>query len=186
MTSPTGRSRADRAMYFRRHERTIGLEGPAAPYVITTVAIIVGCFAVGGLGGELVSAVGPSAVVAAGLVVFAWLDRSPALGGPQVRRTLAVCRRRLTDDRAEGPAERPEADEADVEADLAHAAIRLAQEEHRPLHAAPLKVAVWRLAEGGANILASGPEISPPPPSSARCRRRRARLPRRAVEASSR
>src|SRR3954447_2508036 len=54
---------------------------------------------------------------------------------------------RLADDRAERAAERPEAHEADVEADLGHAAVRLAQQEHRPLDAPALQVAVQRLAE---------------------------------------
>ena len=63
---------------------------------------------------------------------------------------VAVRARRLADDRAERPAERAEAREADVEADLGDAALGLAQHEHRPLDAAALEVAVRRLAEGGA------------------------------------
>src|SRR5262245_32838770 len=56
--------------------------------------------------------------------------------------------RRLAHDLAERTAERPEAEEADVEADLGHAALGLAQEEHRALDAAALEVAVRRLPEG--------------------------------------
>src|SRR6476620_2565101 len=65
------------------------------------------------------------------------------------RRAAArpVRRRRLADDLAERPAEGPEAPEADVEADLGHAAAGLAQQEHRPLDAPSLQVAVRRLAE---------------------------------------
>ena len=37
----------------------------------------------------------------------------------------------------------------DVKADVAYAALGLTQKEHRPLDAAPLEVAVRRLAEGG-------------------------------------
>src|SRR3954452_7447046 len=59
----------------------------------------------------------------------------------------AVLARRLADDRAERPAERPEAREADVEADLGHGTIRVTEQEHRPLDAPALQVAVRRLAE---------------------------------------
>src|SRR3954470_5295781 len=62
-------------------------------------------------------------------------------------RTPAIRRRRLAEDRAERPAERPEAAEPDLEADVAHRAVRLAQQEHRALDAAALEVAVRRLAE---------------------------------------
>src|SRR3954451_14050871 len=62
----------------------------------------------------------------------------------------AVRARRLADDLAEGPAERAEAAEADVEADVGDAAIGLDEQEHRPLDAPALEVAVRRLAEGGA------------------------------------
>src|SRR3954452_14178640 len=63
------------------------------------------------------------------------------------RRVAPVLRRRAPDDLAERPAERPEAREADVEADLGDAAVGLAQQEHRPLDAPALQVAVRRLAE---------------------------------------
>src|SRR5690242_8575735 len=56
--------------------------------------------------------------------------------------------RRLAHDLAERPAERAEAVEADVERDLGHAAVGLAQQEHRALDAAALQIAVRRLAEG--------------------------------------
>src|SRR3954452_5939556 len=60
---------------------------------------------------------------------------------------FAVVRRRLADDLAERPAERPQAREADIETDVGDAPIRLAEQEHRPLDPAPLEVAVRRLAE---------------------------------------
>jgi len=63
---------------------------------------------------------------------------------------LAVARRCLPDDLAERSAEGPEAREADIEAHVGDAAIRLAQEEHRPLHPTPLEISVRRLPERGA------------------------------------
>src|SRR5438093_3664874 len=62
----------------------------------------------------------------------------------------AVVRRRLADDLPERATEGPEADEPDVEADFGDTAARLAQQEHRALHAPPLQIPVRRLAEGGA------------------------------------
>src|SRR5262249_13115562 len=53
----------------------------------------------------------------------------------------------LADDLAERAAERAEAEEADVEADLGDAALGLAQQEHRALDAAALQIAVRRLTE---------------------------------------
>src|SRR5690242_7915747 len=60
---------------------------------------------------------------------------------------LAVLRRRTTDDLPKRPAERAEAREADVEANLGDGAVALAQHEHRALDAAALQVAVRRLAK---------------------------------------
>ena len=48
------------------------------------------------------------------------------------------------------PAERPEAGEADIEADVGNAAIGFAQQEHRAFDSPPLQVVVRRLAEYGA------------------------------------
>src|SRR3954469_14237590 len=64
------------------------------------------------------------------------------------RAPRPVRRRRAPDDLPERPAERAEAGEADVEADVAHRPVGLPQEEHRPLDAPALEVAVRRLAEG--------------------------------------
>src|SRR4051795_9104951 len=62
----------------------------------------------------------------------------------------AVGGRGLADDPAERAAERPEAHEADVEADLGDGAIGLPEQRHRPFDAAALQVPVRGLAEGGA------------------------------------
>lgn len=66
-----------------RRERELGLEGPALPYVLTGAAILLGCFVTGGLGAAsaryVVAAAGPPLVVAAGLLMFAWLERSRVL-----------------------------------------------------------------------------------------------------------
>src|SRR5687767_13260200 len=66
---------------------------------------------------------------------------------PQVSRAPAIGGRRLADDRGERAAERPEAREADVEADLRDRPVGFTQEKHRALNAAPLQVAVRGLAE---------------------------------------
>src|SRR4051794_19730670 len=57
----------------------------------------------------------------------------------------AELRRRLADDLPERAAERAEAEEADVDAYLGHAALGLAQQEHRALDAPALQVAMRRL-----------------------------------------
>src|SRR4029450_13567253 len=75
-----------------------------------------------------------------------------AVGDRDGDRALPVRAGRLAEDRTERPAERPEAREADVEADLTHAAIGLAQEESRALDAAALQVAVRRLGERRAEL----------------------------------
>jgi hypothetical protein len=54
----------------------------------------------------------------------------------------------LADDVAEGSAERPETGKADIEADVSHAAIAAAEQEHRSFDATALKIAMRRLAEG--------------------------------------
>src|SRR5918997_3389583 len=70
--------------------------------------------------------------------------------GAKVGGAAPIARRRLVDDRPERPAKGAEARKADVEADLAHLALGLAQEEHRPLNAPTLEVAMRGLAKGGA------------------------------------
>src|SRR5205823_1534155 len=56
-------------------------------------------------------------------------------------KARAVCRRRLADDGAKRAAERAEAVEAHVEADLGDRTPGLPQQLHRALHAAALQVA---------------------------------------------
>src|SRR3954465_8084649 len=73
--------------------------------------------------------------------------RDEAVGGAEREGLRPVPRRRHPHDPPERPAERAQAREPDVEADLRDAAIRLAQQEHRPFHPSPLQVAVRRLAE---------------------------------------
>ena len=69
--------------YYYRHQQRTGVEGPAAPYVATGLAILVGALLAGGLGSasasELAAAVGPTMVVSAGYFVFARLERSVVL-----------------------------------------------------------------------------------------------------------
>src|SRR5438445_9330676 len=66
------------------------------------------------------------------------------------RSALAVDGWRFADDLLKAAAEGAQAVEADVEADVRHAAVGRAQQEHRPLDPAALKVAVRSLAEGRA------------------------------------
>src|SRR5690625_6267876 len=51
------------------------------------------------------------------------------------RTTLPIGRRRLADDVVERAAERAQAGEPDIQADVGHAALRRAEQEHRPLDA---------------------------------------------------
>src|SRR5947208_16304468 len=62
----------------------------------------------------------------------------------------AVVGRRLADDLPEHADEGASAAEADVEADVGDAAVRLAQQEHRALYPPPLQVTVRRLPEDGS------------------------------------
>src|SRR5579875_17754 len=82
----------------------------------------------------------------------------PACGNPQPRafagKSAPVHGRRLSDDLPEGAAERPEAAEADLEADLRHRTAGLAQQLHRPLHPTSLQVSVRCLPKGGAELAA--------------------------------
>src|SRR5215210_7039084 len=76
--------------------------------------------------------------------------RKAGRDGSEVGGTPPIGGRRLADDVRECPAESPEAREANVEADLGHAAVGLPEQEHRSLDPAALQVAVRRLAKGGA------------------------------------
>src|SRR3984893_19427577 len=63
---------------------------------------------------------------------------------------LTVGGRRLADDRLKTTAESAQAVEAYVEADVGDTAIGRPQQEHRPLNATALEIAVWCLTEGRA------------------------------------
>lgn len=66
--------------YFHRRERRLGLEGAAAPYVATGIAMALAAWLTGALGGGGdVSTYGPPLAIAAGTLVFAALDRSAQL-----------------------------------------------------------------------------------------------------------
>src|SRR6476660_8462803 len=91
-------------------------------------------------------------LVAPSTVGFSETARSRPRHGEAVRDVVgdaarAVAGGRLADDGAEGAAEGAQAREADVEADLGHAAVGLHEQEHRALDAPALQVAVRRLAE---------------------------------------
>src|SRR5579885_2323744 len=77
----------------------------------------------------------------------------PTRGDPQrvafAGEPRAVRRGRLADHGPERPAERAEAAEPDVEADLGDRPTGLAEQFHRPLHPAALQVAMGRFAERG-------------------------------------
>ncbi len=65
--------------YYRSRELRLGLRRSATPYVLTAVGILVGAFLLPAVtGGDLQEVVSVFAV-AAGYLVFAWLDRSPTL-----------------------------------------------------------------------------------------------------------
>ncbi len=71
--------------HYGRREHMLGLKGPAAPYIATALAIVVGATLAGVLGSQkgsgLAGAVAPSMVVAAGYFVFARLERSTVMAG---------------------------------------------------------------------------------------------------------
>src|SRR5881396_435941 len=95
-----------------------------------------------------------ASLVGGGLARFSKTAR-PGPGHGEARRhgfddgALTVGSGRFADDLAEGAAEGAEAVEADIEADVGHAAVGLAQQEHGALDAPALEVAVGSLAEGG-------------------------------------
>jgi hypothetical protein len=70
-----------------------------------------------------------------------WAARIRAGAGP-------ILRRGLPDHLAEGSAECPQAGEADIEADVRHAAVGPAEQVHGPLDTAPLQITMRGLAEG--------------------------------------
>src|SRR5487761_74715 len=66
----------------------------------------------------------------------------------QMASARAICNGRVAHDLVEGAAESAEAVEADLEADVGHAPIAFAQQEHRALDPAPLEVTMRRFAKG--------------------------------------
>lgn len=81
--------------HYHRREQRLGLQGPAAPYIATAGAILVGAMLAGALGSRvgpgLAGAVGPALVVAAGLAaVLLALGVAVALWGPDVEAATVV------------------------------------------------------------------------------------------------
>jgi hypothetical protein len=70
------------------------------------------------------------------------------------RVAQTVARRRFANDLAERAAEGSKAREADIEADVSDASVRLAEQEHRPLDPPSLEVPVRCLPERGAEASA--------------------------------
>lgn len=72
------------ARHYYRREHALGLEGHAVGHVLTAAGVVVGAsvvgFTAGSSGNEMAAAVGPMMVVAVGYAMFAWLNRSIALG----------------------------------------------------------------------------------------------------------
>jgi hypothetical protein len=66
--------------YYHQRGRNLGVETPPARYIAVAIAIMVGCFLTGALGGargsDLTAAVGPSLCISVGYVAFAYLERS--------------------------------------------------------------------------------------------------------------
>ncbi len=67
------------ARHAYRHQHDRGVVGNATPYALTAAGIVVGACLMGALGRGDVRLVGPWLVVAAGCMVFAYLDRSVPL-----------------------------------------------------------------------------------------------------------
>lgn len=67
------------SLHYRRRDLELGLSRAAWPYVATAIALLTGAFVLGAL--EQPWSVGPWLAVAAGYLVFGWLERSAALMG---------------------------------------------------------------------------------------------------------
>lgn len=71
------------ARYYHVRDIKIGLEGRIAPYIAISGFIYIGALLTGGLGGalgnDMLAAVGPAVVLAAGYGMFAWLERTTML-----------------------------------------------------------------------------------------------------------
>jgi ABC-type polysaccharide/polyol phosphate export permease len=73
------------AIHALRRGRRVGVETRWVPYVAVGVMVLAGTAALGAggamTGRPMLSAVGPSLVVCAGYLLYAWLERSRLLGG---------------------------------------------------------------------------------------------------------
>jgi hypothetical protein len=67
------------SLHYRRRELDLGLGREPWPYVVTAVALTIGAFVLGAL--EQPWSVGPWLAVAAGYLVFGWLERNAAAIG---------------------------------------------------------------------------------------------------------
>jgi hypothetical protein len=81
--------------YYRRRERRLGVEGPALAYILTGVAIMVGCFLTGGIGGatdrDMLAGAGTLLVISAGALVLGLLARTASMAvGAVVLAALVV------------------------------------------------------------------------------------------------
>ena len=80
--------------YYRQRERRLRVQGPAVPYVLTGVAIMVGCFLAGGIGGatgrDMLAAAGTLLVTSAGALVMALFARSGWLAAGAVALAALV------------------------------------------------------------------------------------------------
>jgi hypothetical protein len=75
-------------LHYRSRELRLGLSTPATPYVLTAAGMMAGAFLLPGItSGDLQQVVSTFAV-AAGYLVFAWLDRSRTLAGLAVVMAL--------------------------------------------------------------------------------------------------
>ncbi len=74
--------------YYRNRERRLGLHHSATAYVLTAVGMLAGAFLLPAVTSGDLREVASVFAVAAGYLVFAWLDRSPGLAALAV--SLAV------------------------------------------------------------------------------------------------
>jgi hypothetical protein len=69
------------SLYYRSRELRLGLSTPAAPYILTAAGMMAGAFVLPAVTSGDVQQVVSTFAVAAGYLVFAWLDRSRTLAG---------------------------------------------------------------------------------------------------------
>ncbi len=68
-------------LYYHFRELRLGLSNPAAPYVLTAIGLMVGAFVLPAITSGDLQQVASTFAVAAGYLVFAWLERSRTLAG---------------------------------------------------------------------------------------------------------